>query len=125
MTTTDTAYDRAIEYARETGAENGRAAASWCFDGNTTRETYAAVLKGIEAGDPEVLDTLPAADLSGEWADTLNGPALYRDACESAGLVESDGAYQSFDEICDAYESAFSTAVMDELTRAARYQLEG
>lgn len=41
------------------GYEDGKAAGSWVFDGNTTRHTYATVLQGIEDGDPLILDMLP------------------------------------------------------------------
>jgi hypothetical protein len=40
----------------ELGRSAGRRAASWVFDGNTTERTYAAVLRGIEDGDPVILD---------------------------------------------------------------------
>jgi len=55
--------------ARRDGAEAGRNAASWCTDGNTTLETYRAILRGIEDGDPAVLDAYRVPDLSGEYAD--------------------------------------------------------
>ncbi|MTW08796.1 hypothetical protein GM524_13085, partial [Streptococcus pneumoniae] len=45
--------------ARKAGTIAGKNAAGWFFDGNTSDETYAAVLAGIEAGDPAVLDTFP------------------------------------------------------------------
>src|SRR3954464_12292708 len=54
--------------AAELGELEGKAAASWVFDGNTTEETYRDFLKGIEDGDPMVLNMLPSSDLSGEWA---------------------------------------------------------
>lgn len=116
--TTATAYDRAIAYAETLGAEHGRNAAGWY--NIDTAPAAQAILRGIADGDPAVLDTLPHADLSGEWSDTLTGPALYRDACDAAGLVEADGAYASFDGICDAYENAFATAAESAIAAAAR-----
>lgn len=126
MTANDPAYDRAIAYAADLGATDGRAAAGWYFDGNTSPDAYTAVLAGIEDGDPAVLDTFPSADLSGQWADSLTGPALVRDALQSAGIdLDSDDAVTDDsvawdNDICDAYESAFSTAVEDEIGRVAR-----
>ena len=115
-------YDPEL-YAQERGAENGRAAASWVFDGNTTTETYRAILRGIDDGDPAVLDQLPTADLSGQMADTLTGPELVEDAAGYVGLSE-EAARDWFTEICDAYETGYDQAVTDELTRVARLQLE-
>ena len=52
------------------GYQDGTAAGTWVFDGNTTTETYAAILAGIEDGDPMILDQLPQppADASAEYA---------------------------------------------------------
>lgn len=136
MTRTDRmiAYDKAIEYARLTGADDGEAAASWFFDGNTTDDTYRTVLQGLDDGDPAVLDTLPFADLSGQWADSLTGPELVDDAIDAAGVVIVDDettlgdpyagreslAADWFSDLCDAYEDAFGTAVQDAIERTAR-----
>jgi hypothetical protein len=110
-------------YAREIGAEHGRNAASWFFDGNTPRQTYARVLRGLEDGDPEVMDTIPHADLSGEWADRLTGPELVRDALSYVGWSGDDEDTDWFSDICDAYELAFDTAAHDEIARMARVQV--
>jgi hypothetical protein len=112
-----------LAYARELGAEHGRAAASWVFDGNTPQDAYARALKGIEDGDPAVLDTLPSADLSGEWADTLTGPQLVADAISYAGGSD-DLSDDWFTNICDAYETAYDDAVLDEVSRVARFQTD-
>lgn len=118
--TASTAYDRAIEYARETGRQAGKAAASW-FDIPDAR-TARAILAGIEDGDPAILDTLPYADLSGEWADSLTGPQLVEDALSDAGLPPTGGDAPDglFADICDAYEQAFQEAAEDAITAAAR-----
>jgi hypothetical protein len=42
-----------IEKAAELGADAGRDAAGWAFDGNTTLVTYQTVLAQIEAGDAQ------------------------------------------------------------------------
>jgi hypothetical protein len=115
--------EKAIAYARAEGTQDGLAAASWYFDGNTTTETHARVLKGLEDGDPAVLDTLPSPDLSGEWADVRSGPQLVAEAAEEAGLeAYSEIVQDAFSEICDAYETAFSEAAQDEIERLARLQ---
>lgn len=55
---------------QEQGFADGKSAGTWVFDGNTDQRTYAAILKGIEDGDPMVLDGLPQppADSSDEYA---------------------------------------------------------
>ena len=95
------------------GREHGLAAASWYFDGNTTDETYRAVLKGIEDGDSAVLDTFPAEPLSGEWADDPTPNTLQHEF----GIRDED-----LDDACTAYEDAFHTAVEEEIERVARLQ---
>lgn len=122
---TDTAYDAAIKYAADLGSEHGRNAASWYVQ-DVTRDDPARVagklLRGIEDGDPAVLDGFSFADLSGEWADSLTGPQLVSDAWASAGhdpAVNVDIA-EGYSDICDAYETAFSSAVEDAIASAAR-----
>ncbi len=52
---------------QEKGAALGRARGSWVVDGNTSQATARAILKGIEDGDPAIMDIEPAP-LSGEHA---------------------------------------------------------
>lgn len=133
--TTQSAYDAAIAYAAERGRLAGENAAGWwaqdTIGGRLSRATTAAdnarrILRGIADGDPAVLDTLPAADLSGQWADTLTGPSLTADALRAAGLPEpSDDALTAeraelFTEVCDAYETAFSDAVESAIVDACK-----
>lgn len=126
------AYDAAIAYATERGRAAGVDAAGWytqdAFGGRVTRGNEAAarrILRGIEDGDPAVVDGFPSADLSGEWADTLTGPELVSESLEAAAIeTDGDEATDWFTEICDAYEAAFSTAAEDEITRAARLAID-
>ena len=116
------AYEALLERARKAGEEHGRAAGSWYFDGNTSNETYAAVLRGIEDGDPAVLDTFPSSPLSGECADSMTPTKL----CEELGLdahAEATFNPEGFDELCSAYEGGFSQASQDEIVRVARYHV--
>jgi hypothetical protein len=106
-------YDVLIEDARRMGEERGRAAASWYFDGNTSTETYATVLQGIEDGDPAVLDTLPSSPLSGEWA----GDPVPADILSELGVEhDSDAA----EDCLWAYEEGFSQASQDMIEETAR-----
>lgn len=90
--------------AEEMGREHGENAASWYFDGNTTLETYRAVLTGMEDGDPAILDTFPCSPLSGEWADDPTPRSVLADLG-----VEEDS--EDADTLLWEYEDAFARAV--------------
>lgn len=128
------AYDAALAYAHERGTEAGSNAAAWfaqeTIGGRATGDVTRAariLIEGIEDGDPAVLDSLPTADLSGEWAGALTGPELEADALAHAGVddVAQPGASgEWFSDICDAYEYSFSQAVEDCIRREAKDVLE-
>lgn len=80
------------------GRARGLAAASWVFDGNTTAYTYEAAKRGIDDGDPEVLDRLcPPNWLSGEWSGEsipeIFGDSRVSDAAMEAYCEAADAAY--------------------------------
>lgn len=118
----DTQFAAASKYAEQRGREAGKAAASWVFDGNTTDAAYRRVLRGLDIGDPEVLDQLPGPDLSGQFADTLTGPQLTAEALEAAGVDEEDDS-DNLTILCDIFEAEFYIGRDDELLRVARYHL--
>lgn len=98
--------------ARGLGREAGKSGAQWVFDGNTTTETYRAVLKGIEDGDPEVLDAYNAPSLTGEFPTH-----------RMAGLPHALGVpsnYNGLASLVTEWESAASEAFWNELERLAR-----
>lgn len=99
--------------AREAGAEHGRAAASWYFDGNTDAETYRRVLAGLEDGDPEVLDALPSSPLSGEYADEPTPASVLAD-------LDVDQDDDCADEYLSAYEEGFAEASAHAIEAEAR-----
>lgn len=117
--------------AEALGTQHGTAAGSWAVDGNTTPDTLRAILRGIEEGDPAILDTLPLTpNLSGEWADEPGGPAIYVEILASSGGTLSDedaqgdpAGWDDFSEILDAYEAAYQQASQDEIQRACRAML--
>jgi hypothetical protein len=128
-----TPYDRALAHAAAEGTRAGQNAAGWyvmdTLGGRVTgdvRPAARAILRGIEDGDPAVMDTLPYPDLSGQWADTLTGPQLVTDALMAAGYAGAyatqwrDAGMDWLAPLCDAYESAFSTAVESAISTAAR-----
>lgn len=110
------AVDRFEEDAHARGVEDGRAAGSWVLDGNSSEDTARAILQGIEDGDPAVMDSLPSAPLSGEFADGL----LPRDVLRWYGLTEEDA---ESDDILRAYEDGYAEGVDEEVTRTARAML--
>lgn len=113
----------ATEKMRAAGATHGKSRASWYFDGNTTPDAYARVLRGIEDDDPEVLDTFPDAPLSGEWADEPTPASVFRDVLDLDLHAEASfWGRDATDALLDAYEQAFSEAVHAEIERAARAQ---
>jgi hypothetical protein len=97
------------------GYAEGKSAASWVFDGNTTEATYRYVLKGIEDGDPALYsmydERIP--NLSGEYSDDMTPVKLARDldldffadaeavdtACEDWQYGASDGFWHSVEEM--------------------------
>jgi len=94
--------------------ENGRAAASWIFDGNTTRETYARFADGIEEGDPEVMDSVRTPSLAGEYGDDYSEDDLMADT----GWVPHDGT-DLRDALAEQYNTDVSAAFWGEVERQA------
>src|SRR5580765_6801139 len=94
------------------GREAGKAAGSWVIDGNTSSETVQAILKGIEDGDPAIMDMEPSP-LSGEWA----GESVYELIPEIREMEERD-AHAEIDEACSAYELGFSEGFWFEVERS-------
>jgi hypothetical protein len=75
--------------------------------------SFRWLLNGLEEGDPEVLDYLPAPRLGGEWADE----PIWSNIVEDEGCKDADGERP---ELLDAYEYASSCAVEREIVRACR-----
>lgn len=107
-------FDRMEEEAADLGAEHGRNAAAWIFDGDTPEGEYRTFLQGIEDGDPLIMDALPSSPLSGEFAGSPTPQSLMRDLGAHDLNPEQEGA------LCDAYEGAFYTAVEHTVVTTAR-----
>ena len=110
-----------LRQAKRDGREAGINAASWVFDGNTPRASYARVLKGLDEGDPAVLDSINAPNLSGEWADSPTPVSLASDY----GLDDKrdpDGLI--CEEACEAWENAASDSFWSEIEKECRRQLK-
>lgn len=121
------AVEAALAHARAAGHRDGVNAAAWYLPASPGPETCARLLAGIDDGDPEILDQLPAPDLSGQWAGDPASDDLWLDACQAARLHPdgSDLRDLLYVEVCDAYAGAFTAAVQDEITRIAGYHAAG
>jgi len=113
---------------RKIAGEHGRAAASWAFDGNTDRATYEAARKGIDAGDPAVMDSFRVPDLGGEYA----GDFTDRDLAGELGIDLPDladesesalAAWDSMTKVSETYLFAVSDAYWAEIERTINVQL--
>jgi hypothetical protein len=107
-----------LDAAAELGRQHGQSKASWAIDGNTTTETMQRIMRGLEEGDPAILDMCPAP-LSGEWADEPT-PATVLD---TIGIGEEGDTAEDADVALAAYEDAFTTAYWEEVQRTIAYQL--
>jgi len=102
--------------AENLGRDAGRAAASWMFDGNTPEDTYRAVLRGIEEGDPAILDAYPPPGLSADGGYAEAG--LARD-------LSLDDEDQLPPDAVTAYPDAAARTFWHETERLAREHLAG
>jgi len=119
----------AIPLAIKLGTENGKGVAGWVeqdtWGGRVTRgerEAAQAVLKGIEDGDPAVLDDLPRPN-AGDKSDIMN--ELLDDAAWAVDKLELSDEEKTelldeADEVWDEYIMAYTRALQDELVRMAR-----
>lgn len=108
------------------GEDHGRNVAEWWVQENLTRgrnarDTAMAVLKGLEDGDPEVIDSLPQPDLSGEWADSPTPETV----AEWCGIIYDHVEHVDLiQEICNSYDRGFLDAAADVITAACQAELD-
>lgn len=95
----------------------GTAAGSWYFDGNSPPEMYERVCQGLIDGDPEILDSIPYPDLSGEWADAPTPKSVKEDI----GATDEEWEVLE-DELIDFWLLTASDAAIHEVERVAIYQ---
>jgi hypothetical protein len=135
MTHYDTAVKTvaAFNIAAELGEQHGRSAAEWWWQDNVTNQPASAanpvarIKELLDEGDPLLFDSLPAPDLSGQWADGWTPDSLFR-YCFDRGRDPNPYHYQEEEqlqqELCDHYEQAFNSAVQDYVDGAAARELE-
>lgn len=116
--------DDAKEEARALGERHGINAAGWVARG--ARESAKRILRGIEDGDPMILDAYKAPDLSGEFSGDLTPRSLLETVLDPADLDEvcADPECNYVEnEICTSYEDGAQNAFWEELERLCRFEL--
>ncbi len=103
-----------VAKATELGRDAGKTAAGWVFDGNTSGEACQRVLRGIEEGDPAVLDAIEPPAI---------GPAAGYDPGDLARDLGIDPENRALPRAVSAYADAFTSAFWQETERAARDRL--
>jgi hypothetical protein len=101
-----------VARAAELGRDAGKTAAAWVFDGNTPGEAYQRVRRGIDDGDPAVLDAIePPAIGPGAGYDQDD---LARDLARDLGIEPGDRALP---RAVSAYADASTGAFWQETRR--------
>jgi hypothetical protein len=100
-----------VAKAEELGRAAGTTAAGQVFDGNTPDGEYQRVLRGIEEGDPAVLDATEPPAI---------GPAAGYDSGDLARDLGIEPADRGLPRAVSAYADAFTDAFWQETERAAR-----
>ena len=88
-----------VATAEELGRDAGRAAATWVFDGSTPEEAYQRVLRGIDEGDPAVLDAIEPPAI---------GPAAGYDQDDLARDLGIEPGDRALPRAVSAYADAFT-----------------
>lgn len=105
--------DAAIRVKFETrGYQDGRSAGSVAVEVGVT--DARRVLKGIEDGDPEILNMIPQRDFSGEWADSQSWADLYIELTEIDPQDFDDEASQG---MLDVYQLHYQRGAQDEIVQ--------
>jgi len=103
--------DPLVTRAGELGRDAGRAAATWVFDGSTPEEAYQRVLRGIDEGDPAVLDAIEPPAI---------GPAAGYDEGDLARDLGIEPGDRALPRAVSAYADAFTGSFWQETERTAR-----
>ena len=116
---TTATYQFALETAAGIGRGDGESAAAWwirdAIGGRATGDAIPVArraITGIMDCDPEVMEWIPAPDLSGEWADGLT-PDRLAASCGVTGIGADD-----LDDLCTAYDAGFTEAAESAILSA-------
>ena len=100
-----------VAKAEELGRDAGKAAAGWVSGGSTPDEAYQRALRGIEDGDPAVLDAVGPPAI---------GPAAGYTEDDLARDLGIDPRDRALPRAVSAYADAFTGSFWQETERAAR-----
>lgn len=103
------AVQNRIMYMR--GEQDGHAAGTWFEVGTEDPESDQKILKGIEDGDPAILDLLPEPRVDGQWA----GEPSWSDVVYEELSIDIDNLAGDTDDWYDAYCEGFTHGVEDEI----------
>jgi hypothetical protein len=103
-----------LELIGRDGYAAGRSAAGWV--NMDDRAGIKMLVKGIEDGDPAILDMLPHPDFGGEWADSPR----WSDVWASALGIDAEWAAHCHDteDLESKYREKYDEGVQDELIKA-------
>lgn len=134
-TTTHTqALEQAVKEAERLGKYHGENAAQWAAQDSwggrvasirQSEENARAFLKGIEEGDPLIMDSYSPPNLSGEWADSMTEAELLKAVFDGfdADIIDTLEP-EEIDDIANAYTQAASDWFFQELETSAANLLE-
>lgn len=97
----------------EAGQDAGADWAQVCHPNN-----FGEALRGIADGDPALLDNLPHADFSREWAGSPSWEDTY---CELAEIDPQD-VPEDTEDMYSVYTSAFTRGVEDKIVEVLNYR---
>jgi hypothetical protein len=122
--TTKAYIEKAIKEAEILGKSHGENAAQWVAQDSwggrvassrQSEENARAFLKGIEEGDPMIMDSYVSPNLSGEWADSMTPRSLIEEVTEGEIMLTEEEA----DAVCQAYETEAANGFWQELETSA------
>jgi len=114
-------FNRLKDAVRKVGEEHGAARGSWVVDGNTTKATAERLVKGLDDGDPEVIDSLPELRI-GEWADDPSENDIVSEAVYAGhiDIAQNELAPEEVDELIGDYMDGWYSGMQAEVERSAR-----
>jgi hypothetical protein len=127
--TTTTHIDKAVKEAESLGKYHGENAAQWAAQDSwggrvasirQSEENARAFLKGIEEGDPMIMDSYASPNLSGEWADSMTEADLLKAVFDGfdSDIIDTLEP-EEIDDIANAYIQAASDGFWQELETSA------
>ena len=129
MVTLIKGWSQLIAAVTATGTADGINAAGWWMQDNVHGRSdnlrARITIAGMDDGVPELMDALPYADLSGQWADGTTVRTLYADHYTDGMPAYDTLPDWAYTEIGDAYETAYADAAHGAIGTECRALLAG